>query len=97
MSSVPKVPHALPRILREETPKRAGMSESVTHVAGFGPRRQKRISAASGTNPAHPVSELGGLNLKRRPGGMTQYTAPYKHTSEGISSGVMGPGEGEPV
>ena len=47
------------------------------------------------------MSELGGLNLKRHKGGMSQHTAPYKHelTGDGndLIPGMMGPGMGEPV
>jgi hypothetical protein len=98
-AKMPKMP-ALSRTTREEIPRRAGLAESVSHISGFGPRRQKRISASPGTNPQHMAGELGGFKLKRQSGGLTQHTAPYKHqtnlTGDG-KAGVEGPGMGEPV
>jgi hypothetical protein len=104
----PRIP-ALSRTTRLEIPRRAGLAESVTHVSGFGPRKQKRISSSPGTNPMHMAGELGGFKpkLKRQAGGLTQHTAPYKHqvgggglTGDGNTEGVSGwegPGAGEPV
>jgi len=101
MIKAPKIP-SLSRATRREIPARAGLAEDVSHISGFGPRKQKRISSSPGTNPVHMAGELGGFKLKRHGGGMTQHTAPYKHqlTGDGKDSDVagwMGPGAGEPV
>lgn len=73
----PKVP-ALSRATRRAIPARAGMADTVDSVYGFGPRKQKGLSASTGTNPIHPPGELGGLNITRKKVGLAQNTAPQK-------------------
>lgn len=84
----------LSKITKLEIPRRAGLASSTKHVLGFSPRHNKTMFMA-GTNPQKVPAEIGGGKSKRRAGGMTHDTAPYKHQMPGM--GMLGPGEDEPV
>jgi hypothetical protein len=97
MPKMPKAPR-LPKAIAGKIPQRAGQVSSVSHVLGFSPRHNK-TQFEPGTNPSKPPGELGGFGPKRKAGGLSQHTAPYKHSPEaqGSASGIEGPGEGLPI
>lgn len=87
----------LSKITKLEIPRRAGLASSTKHVLGFSPRHNK-TTMEPGTNPKKVPGEIGGGG-KRKAGGLSHDTAPYKHQSGifGGSMGMAGPGEDEPI
>lgn len=81
----------LSRFTKGEIPLRAGRVSDTSHVLGMSQRRGK-LTEMPGTNARHVPGELGGMGMKRRRGGLSHDTAPFKH-----EMAMFGPGEGEPV
>ena len=87
------------KFLKGEIPHRAGLVSSTKYVLGFNPRRH-RTQAMAGTNPKKPPGEPPGDvdAVRRRSGGLSSKSAPYKHQMGmfGGNIGVGGPGEDLP-